>query len=105
MTTHTIALTEKGTSGLPTLTANTTDTVNFASDLPLVECYAPSTNTVEIWYTLDGSTPTVGGKNCFVLPPGAVDSREPEVNDATSGKTVVKLITSGTGQTFRVQRG
>lgn len=48
----------------------------------------------EVYFTTDGSTPTVGGDACHVLP--AVVSSV-EVKDGTPGPTsTVKLISSGT---------
>ncbi|MFC3736526.1 hypothetical protein [Paractinoplanes deccanensis] len=48
----------------------------------------------EVYFTTDGSTPTVGGDGCHVLP--AVVSAL-EVYDGTPGPTsVVKLISAGT---------
>jgi hypothetical protein len=52
------------------------------------------TGTAEVYFTTDGSTPTVGGNACHVLP--AVISAL-EVNDETPGPTsTVKLISTGT---------
>ncbi len=47
----------------------------------------------EVYFTTDGSTPTVGGDNCHALP-AAMSSVE--VKDEVSGDAVVKLISSGT---------
>jgi len=51
-----------------------------------------------LWYTLDGSTPTVGGRNCFYLPPQAVDSRTVFGGGAVS-------ILGDTATAVSVQRG
>lgn len=86
-------------STLATLAANVVDTITFLNtDVPVVEIVSPASNTVGIWYTLDGTDPTVGGANSYYLPPGMVVSKEP-----TSNPTVVKLIANGTPQ-YRVQR-
>ncbi len=47
----------------------------------------------EMWFTVDGSTPTVGGTNCFLLPATVGWAI---VGVATRGGTVVKLISTGT---------
>lgn len=83
-----------------TLTANTVRTVTFADDLPSVDVI--SDGVADLYYTLDGSDPTVAGKNCYRIPsfaPG-VDTRYPP----TAGGTTVKLISTGT-PTISVQRG
>jgi hypothetical protein len=52
------------------------------------------TGTAKIYFTTDGTTPTVGGNACHILP--AVISAL-EVDDGTPGPTsVIKLISSGT---------
>lgn len=96
----TVASGSTGT-GLITLVAATVEAVTFTGeDLPSVEVISPATNTADTWYTVDGSDPTVAGANCYYLPAGSVDRREPP----TAGATVVKLISAGT-PTVRVQRG
>jgi hypothetical protein len=47
----------------------------------------------EVWFTTDGSTPTVGGNDCIALP--AVISSV-EVAEETAGNVSVKLISAGT---------
>ncbi len=47
----------------------------------------------EIYFTVDGSTPTVGGDNCIALP-AAISSVE--VAEEIAGDVSVKLISSGT---------
>jgi hypothetical protein len=47
----------------------------------------------EIYFTVDGTTPTVAGDDCFVLP-AAMGSLE--VGAPKGTPTVVKLISSGT---------
>lgn len=52
------------------------------------------TGTAEVYFTTDGTTPTVGGNACHILP--AVISAL-TVNDETPGSTsVIKLISAGT---------
>lgn len=83
-----------------TLAAGTVDTVNFADDLQFVTVI--SDGAAPIFYTLDGSTPTVNGGNCFLMPEGAVSADTRDVWQA--GATVVKLISAGAA-TYSVQRG
>jgi hypothetical protein len=75
-----------------TLTADTVDTVTFEDDLRYVEIISHD-GTAAIYFTVDGSTPTVAGANCYVYPPaiGVVKAQSPQ-----QGETVVKLISSGT---------
>lgn len=98
-TTYTVTAGNVGTASF-TLTANEVDTVNFAEDLRVVDVV--SDGAAAVWYTLDGSSPTVGGAGCYYIPAGgaAVDTREPR----TSSGTVVKLISAG-APVLRVQRG
>jgi hypothetical protein len=99
MASHTVAA--GGTGKGFTLTASTVDTVTFNEYAPVVEVINRD-GAAEVWYTLDGSTPTVNGDNCYLLPATtAVDSRKP---GSISGSVVVKLISSGT-PSVRVQRG
>ena len=75
-----------------TLVAATVYTVTLDGDYPKVEVLNRD-GTAEIYFTVDGSTPTVGGAGTFVLPAtiGTI-----EVPVRTSGATVVKLISAGT---------
>jgi hypothetical protein len=73
-----------------TLTGATVDTVNLPSDFQSVEVLnRDSTST--IYFTVDGTTPTVAGDGTLVVLPGAALSQA--VSGA--GNTVVKLISSG----------
>lgn len=52
------------------------------------------TGTAEVYFTTDGTAPTVGGNGCHVLP---ATISAVEVDDLTAGPTsVIKLISSGT---------
>jgi hypothetical protein len=73
-----------------TLAAATVDTVTLALDFNQVEVL--NRGTTDIYFTADGTTPTVGGNDCqIVLAGGGV-----KVDVPTAGATVVKLISSGT---------
>lgn len=81
------------------LGAAAVDTVTFPRWVPEVEITSHSTSA--IYFTVDGSTPTVGGAGTHVLPP-AVSTRTvktPRVDSPSTqarGVTVVKLISAGT---------
>ncbi len=75
-----------------TLAANVVSTVTLGSDASKVEILNV-TGTAEVYVTVDGSTPTVGGNGSWVLP-AAIGSIE--LQPRTSGNTVVKLISAGT---------
>jgi len=75
-----------------TLVAATVATVTLTVDCRDVEVLN-RTGDAEIFFTVDGSTPTVAGDNTHVLPAqiGSLIVAVPE-----TGNTVVKLISSGT---------
>lgn len=86
-------------SPLLTLTADTAETVTFTDRITgPIEVVVDGSNTDGVWYTNDGTVPTVGGANCYYVPPGWVDSRLSEAPDT------IKLISSGT-PSVRVQVG
>lgn len=92
MATHNVASGKIGAYEL-TLTANTVDTVEFATNLANVEVFGDGT--AAIYFTLDsGATPTVGGADCFVIPPGGPSSLV--LPSRENSATVVKLISAGT---------
>lgn len=75
-----------------TLVASTISTVTFPSDVLQLEIINRS-GSAEIYYTVDGSAPTVGGNDVPVLPAAiCVD----KTISPGSGATVIKLISSGT---------
>jgi hypothetical protein len=74
------------------LTANTVDTVTFADVIGEVEVTNVS-GTAKIFFTVDGSTPTVGGADTFEL--GAAAGASKTIRLRTKG-SVFKLISSGT---------
>lgn len=87
-----------------TLTASVVDTVTFDPGDPGAPGWGRLPRSVEvlsdgaadIYVTVDGSTPTVAGTNCYRLPASAgatvIDVRDSDATDAV----VVKLISSGT---------
>lgn len=79
-----------------TLTATTVDTITLSAQYVRVEVLNRSA-TGDIFVTLDGSTPTVGGNDTYVVPATGVGTF---VNPANTSQpptsTVVKLISSGT---------
>lgn len=97
MASHSVAANEIGAHN-KTLVAATVDTVTFADDLAAVEVFTDGSE--DIYFTVDGSTPTVAGANCWFLPT-AMSVRRVVV--PASGGTVVKLISSAT-PTYSVSR-
>lgn len=81
-----------------TLVAATVDTVDFAGNTSAVEVL--SDGAAAIFFTTDGTTPTVNGGNCYVIPAGGVSSVIVPDRDFDG---VVKLISSGT-PTYSVTR-
>lgn len=88
MATYTVAVGERGVH--KTLVAATVDTVNFSRDCDRVEIINRD-GTAELYFTTDGTTPTVGGNNTLMLP-AAIGSY---VTTAVGGLSVVKLISAG----------
>lgn len=76
-----------------TLTAATVSTQTFTGFNASMAEVTSLDGAAEVYFTVDGSTPTVGGENCHVLP-AAISSLE--VKEEISGDAVVKLISSGT---------
>ena len=91
MASYAVAASEVGVHD-KALVAATVDTVTFDRDCDEVEVIADGA--AAVYFTVDGSAPTVAGNNTHVLPAGAVGRRRVVV--PTSGDTVVKLISSGT---------
>lgn len=78
-----------------TLVANTVATVTLDADYDQLEV-VNVTGTAAIYFTVNGSTPTVKGDGTFVLP-AAVSGWEGEYNRTpVMGPAVVKLISTGT---------
>lgn len=76
-----------------TLVGSTVDTVTFAYHAPEVEVVSLD-GAAAIYFTADGSTPTVGGVATYVVP-AAIGSRTVRL-PLGAGVTVVKIISSGT---------
>lgn len=82
------------------LTASTVETVVFQGGLGKVTVINLD-GTGTLYFTTDGTTPTVAGAHCYVMPAviGALT-----VPVASNGPNTVKVISSGT-PTVSVQRG
>lgn len=77
------------------LVANSIDEVVFADVLKAVG--VRSNGVAAIYYTLDGSAPTIGGTHTIEIPAGAVAvSVEVVPSFIPRKQTVVKLISAGT---------
>ncbi len=88
---YNVAANEIGAHNI-TLPANTVVTVDFADDVPEVEIVNMS-GSAAVYVTVDRSTPTVAGRNTYLLPAaiGGIELEPP-----TAGGTSVRLISSGT---------
>jgi hypothetical protein len=75
-----------------TLVAATVATVNLPVNAGRVEVLNRD-GAAEVYFTVNGTAPTVGGDDTHVLP-AAISSVE--VNRPRSGDAVVKLISAGT---------
>lgn len=95
------------------LTVSTVDTVTFqlgstsspgwAARLPK-KVQVLSDGVADIYFTVDGSTPTVAGSNCYRVPAVAAASVVVSVADSDpADPVVVKLISSGAA-TYSVSR-
>lgn len=84
------------------LTANVVTTVTI-EDRNIATVDVISDGAASVFYTMDGSTPTVNGSNCYVLPAGAmgIDNRR---TGNFAGAGTVSLISTGSA-TISVQRG
>lgn len=76
-----------------TLVAATVTTVTLTRDFQRVEV-VNVTGTAAIYFTVDGSDPTVGGDDTYVLPAAICSFEAPSASSGST--TVVKLISSGT---------
>lgn len=92
MAEHEIAAGAISASGVK-LTAETEETFKFGEYVPVVEIITDGS--AAAYVTIDGSTPTVAGANCYPLPAQACVRSIPGSGDRTE-PPVVKVISSGT---------
>lgn len=76
-----------------TLSASTVDTVTFSDNVQAIEVVNRS-GSAEIFFRLDGTSPTVAGDECYVLPAAAGAALR--LGSQGEGTDQVKLISSGT---------
>jgi len=97
MADHTVAAGAVAKHGI-VLAASTVDTVTFSDNVGAVQIVTDGS--AAVYYTIDGTTPTVAGANTFMIPAAlSVDER----SMPNFGSDVVKLISAGT-PTLSVQR-
>ena len=77
-----------------TLTANTVATVTLDSDYDNVEIVNVD-GAAAVYFTIDGSMPTVAGDGTIVLP-AAISGWATEYNRPRGSDAVVRLISTGT---------
>lgn len=94
------------------LSANVVDSVTFQPGTAGTVGWARVPKKIEvltdgladIYFTVDGSVPTVGGSNCYRVPIGGTSSLSVPVTDSDpTDAVVVKLISSGAA-TYSVSR-
>jgi len=73
-----------------TLVASTVDTVTFAAQVEQIKIWTDGT--AAVYFTVDGTTPTVSGSHCFKIPATVLSET---VNVQTMAPTV-KLVSAGT---------
>lgn len=76
-------------SGIITTTVGQVDTVTFVRDVDQVVVMNYD-GADWLWFTVNGTTPTVGGKNSYPVAPGMAVTASVE----GGGQTVVKLIST-----------
>lgn len=92
MASYTVASGEIGAYA-KTATADTVDTVTFAYFTDQVEVYGNGTDA--LYFTTDGTVPTVGGAATYFLPSGMSAFRVAKARKQSDGSTVVKVISHG----------
>jgi hypothetical protein len=92
--TYTLALTDLGLYG-KTLTANSEDQITVARShaFDVVALALLSDGTAAMYFTTDGTAPTVGGANTRELPAGAIAQL---TFSLPLNQTTVRLISAGT---------
>jgi hypothetical protein len=93
MATYTVASGELGAYA-KTATADTVDTITFSSSVYKVEVYGDGTDA--LYFTTNGTAPTVGGNGTYFLPSGSAASRTVKATPTGGQTTVVKVISHGT---------
>lgn len=78
-----------------TLVASTVSTITIPASAPHRVEILNVDGAAAVYATVDGSTPTVAGDGCWVLP-AAINSLELDPQVPASGNATVKLISSGT---------
>lgn len=78
-----------------TLTAATAETVTFGTDYVTQIEVTSHDGASAIYFTVDGSTPTVGGAATYFLP-ASISTRTVPVPPARRKSTTVKLISAAT---------
>lgn len=91
MADYTVQPGEWGVHGI-TLAAADITTVHFPDDVDEIEVLSHDGN-APIYFTTDGTNPSVEGRGSRVLP-AAISSAQ--VQPPTAGPTIVKLISAGT---------
>lgn len=92
MASYAVASGEQGAHA-KTLVASTVDTVTFAYFTGKVEVYSDGAAT--LYFTVDGTTPTVGGAATHFMP-AATSVKTVRVSRSYGSGMVVKLISGGT---------
>lgn len=92
MASYSVAAAEVGAYA-KVLVASTVDTVTIDRDCDMVRVHN-DTGSAAIFFTVDGSAPTVNGQGTYRVP--AFAGAYSDVGVTTSGDTTVKLISSGT---------
>lgn len=92
MASYTVASGEHGAYA-KTAVADTVDTITFAGNIFSFEVYSDGTDA--LYFTVDGSTPTVAGQNAYFLPSGSKASRTVKAKPVAGASTVVKVISHG----------
>lgn len=84
-----------------TLVANTVTTVTMDDDYDRIEVVSRD-GAAEVWFTVDGATPTVDGNDQHLLPAavGGLQVAAGSTNAAPRTSVVVKLISSGTPKVY-----
>ncbi len=76
------------------LVANQISTVTFADNIESVDII--SDGTAAVFYTIDGSDPTIAGQHCYPIPAGVLSVDNRHTLNSSSTQDRVKLISAGT---------